>query len=262
MQLSFSKFQGNGNDFIILDNRKRELVLSTEQISQLCDRHYGIGADGVMLLQLHQGVDYEMLYFNADGHLASMCGNGARCMAAYARMLGIVGDKMDFKAFDGRHMAVINEVVKDRKKYDVSITMGDVADIEKEGKFYFMDTGSPHYVEFVDKVAEIDVVGEGRKTRYSERFAPEGTNVNFVEVSGDRIFVRTYERGVEDETLSCGTGVTASAIAAYLHTGRQGYRIHTTGGEFRVQFKAQEEIFTSVWLRGPAEMTFEGSIMI
>jgi diaminopimelate epimerase len=262
MLLAFSKFQGNGNDFVILDNRKKDIVLTPESIRYLCDRHYGIGADGLILLENWSAGDYEMLYFNADGHLASMCGNGARCLAAYARMLGIAAEKMDFKAYDGRHRAVINKVIRDRKKYDVSVTMGDVTDFEKEGKFYFLDTGSPHYVEFVDKVAEIDVAGEGRKTRYSERFAPEGTNVNFVEVSGDRIFVRTYERGVEDETLSCGTGVTASAIASYLHTGRKGFQIHTTGGEFRVDFKVQDETFTSVWLSGPAEMTFEGNIQL
>ena len=262
MELDFSKFQGNGNDFIIFDNRKGTVKLAPGQIRFLCDRHFGIGADGVILLERWEGGDYEMVYFNADGNLASMCGNGARCLAAFARRNDVGNEDLTFKAYDGVHEARINNMLIKGKKYDISVSMGDVDHVEKEKNFYFLDTGSPHYVEFVDKVADMDVVAEGRKTRYAERFAPGGTNVNFVELSGDRIFVRTYERGVEDETLSCGTGVTASAIAAYLETGRDDLKIHTTGGEFRVSFETDGERFRKVWLSGPATQVFEGRISL
>lgn len=260
MMIEFCKFQGNGNDFVIIDDRKNVRDFSAEQIRKICDRHYGIGADGVMILKDAADADFEMIYYNADGHLSSMCGNGGRCIAAFAYLKNIAGEEMVFKAFDGNHEAVINQVIEKGKLFDVSLSMGDVAEIEEDENFYFLDTGSPHYVEFVKKVAEIDVFTEGRKTRYSERFSPEGTNVNFVEVSDNRIFVRTYERGVEDETLSCGTGVTAAAIATYLETGNKDFQIHTTGGDFRVDFEENNRMFDSVWLRGPAELVFKGEI--
>jgi diaminopimelate epimerase len=187
-----------------------------------------------------------------------MCGNGGRCAVAFAFANGMAGERCSFNAYDGLHQGIIHHAADFSTPYDVSITMGDVERIEQGDNFYFLDTGSPHYVEFVKKVAEIDVVMEGRKTRNSYRFAPDGTNVNFVEVSEDRIFVRTYERGVEDETLSCGTGVTAAAIAAYIETGKKDFKIHTTGGDFRVSFEDEGGTFTSLWLRGPAEMVFRG----
>jgi len=260
METKFFKVQGNGNDFIIIDDREKEFSLTVENIKYLCNRHFGIGADGLMMLRNSDKSDFTMLYYNADGHLAGMCGNGGRCLAAFAFQQNIAGKKMTFDAFDGKHDAVVNSVLKEDVLFDVSLRMGEVDKVEKNGDYYFMDTGSPHYVEFVEKVAEIDVVKEGRKTRYSEQFSPEGTNVNFVELSTDRIFVRTYERGVEDETLSCGTGVTASAIAAYLETGKKDLKIHTTGGDFKVQFEEHNGIFSPVWLTGPAEMVFRGVI--
>ena len=260
MQVPFFKYQGNGNDFVIIDNRQGKIKPTSDQIRKLCDRHFGVGADGVMLLQLTYGADFEMVYYNSDGNVSSMCGNGGRCLAAFAYSKGIVSKSMRFVAFDGLHKAIINEVVKAGKIHDVSITMGDVEEVEHDGNFYFLDIGSPHYVEFVDKVSEIDVVKEGRKTRKSYRFAPDGTNVNFVEISDDRIFVRTYERGVEDETLSCGTGVTASAIAAYLETGKKDLQVHTTGGDFKISFEEEKGVFKSIWLRGPAELVFEGEV--
>ena len=262
MKIEFCKFQGNGNDFVIIDNRTGQIKPGSKFIRRICDSHFGIGADGVMILKDATDLDFEMVYYNADGHLSSMCGNGGRCIAAFAYLKNIAAEKMLFKAFDGNHRAVINEEIKKAKVFDVSLSMGDVTEVEKDSTFYFLDTGSPHYVEFVDKVAEIDVLTEGRKTRYSERFSPEGTNVNFVEISEKRIFVRTYERGVEDETLSCGTGVTASAIAAFLETGKKDFQIHTTGGEFRIEFKNEEDAFKSVWLSGPAELVFEGEIEV
>ena len=262
MLIRFEKYQGNGNDFVIIDNRDGTVDLSPSQVRHICDRHFGIGADGLMFLVATHDYDFEMAYFNADGHLASMCGNGGRCLAAFAYSRGIANKTMHFTAFDGAHKAIVNEELEKGKKFDVSLEMTDVQNVEFTGKYYFLNTGSPHYVEVVDKVAEMDVVEEGRKTRYAERFSPEGTNVNFVEISDDRIFVRTYERGVEDETLSCGTGVTAAAIAAYLKTGKKDLKIHTTGGDFRVDFDENEGAFTSVWLSGPAEKVFEGEMII
>lgn len=262
MIVPFSKFQGNGNDFVIIDNRTSQIKPDSITIRRICDRHFGIGADGVILLQNFNGVDFEMLYYNSDGYIASMCGNGARCIAAFAKINGIVDDRMNFMAYDGEHEAKINKVIEKNKTYHVSVSMADVTEVEKNNNFYFLDTGSPHYVEFVDKVSEIDVVKEGRKTRNSYRFSPDGTNVNFVEVSDDRIFVRTYERGVEDETLSCGTGVTAAAISAFLKTGKKDFQIHTTGGEFRVDFINEKDAFNSVWLSGPAELVFQGEVEV
>ena len=260
MKVSFSKFQGNGNDFVIIDNREQILELTSEQVRRICDRHFGVGADGVMLVQTSTEADFQMVYFNSDGNESSMCGNGGRCIAAFAHLNDMFQERMKFLAFDGIHEAIIHEELKPGQQFDVSISMGDVDNVEHDGKFYFLDTGSPHYVEFVDRVSEIDVVKEGRKTRKSYRFAPHGTNVNFVEISDDRIFVRTYERGVEDETLSCGTGVTASAIAAFLHSGKENIQIHTTGGEFQVSFEKEGDTFKKVWLRGAAELVFEGTI--
>lgn len=260
MKYTFQKFQGNGNDFIILDGREEVIELSLQNIKQICDRHFGIGADGLMILLNNNEADFEMIYYNADGALSTLCGNGGRCIAAFAFQNDIGSEQVIFKAYDGLHKAIINNEVLSGKLYDVSLSMNDVSDVIQEKDFYIINTGSPHYIEFVDKVAEIDVVTEGRKTRNSERFSPEGINVNFVEISDNRVFVRTYERGVENETLSCGTGVTASAIAVYLETGKKDISIHTTGGEFIVDFNELNGEFNAIWLRGPAEMVFKGTI--
>jgi len=261
-KIKFWKYQANGNDFVIVDNRENKFRFSGEQIQKICDRHFGIGSDGFMFVNSSDDADFEMLYYNSDGQISSMCGNGGRCIAMFAYLHEIAGERMKFKAFDGIHEAIIEERMS-HNLCDVSLSMSDVEEVQKNKLFYFLDTGSPHYVEFVDKVAELDVVAEGRKTRQSEQFMPDGTNVNFVELHDDRLFVRTYERGVEDETLSCGTGVTASAIAAYFITGKNSQIVHTTGGEFVVDFQHhQDDRFTDVWLRGPAERVFKGEIVI
>jgi len=262
MKIDFWKYQGNGNDFILLDERGAKHQLTTEQIRKLCDSKFGIGADGLMMLTASDISDFEMSYYNADGNLASMCGNGGRCIAMFAHLLKIAPKEMSFEAYDGVHKAIIEEELIAGKKYAVALQMANISAVEQSGKFYFLDTGSPHYVEFVENLAEMDVVKEGRLTRYSERFSPEGTNVNFVEVKDNRLFVRTYERGVEDETLSCGTGVTAAAIAAFLETGKQDFQIQTSGGEFRVGFEESEGVFRSIWLHGPAELVFKGVIEV
>ncbi|MBS1637027.1 MAG: diaminopimelate epimerase [Bacteroidetes bacterium] len=259
MILQFYKYQGTGNDFVLIDNRDMKLSLSVEQIRLLCDRRFGIGADGLMLLELEPGVDFKMVYFNSDGNESSMCGNGGRCITALAARLGLIGKEAKFLAVDGLHEAKIENDI-------VSLKMNDVRTIETGSDFYFLDTGSPHYVKFVEGVAHTDVFSEGSKIRNNERFKETGTNVNFIEKLDDVLFVRTYERGVEDETLSCGTGVTASALVAAargLATGKNNCRVKTPGGELNVKFdKVLENTFYNIWLEGPATFVFKGEIEI
>ncbi|MCF6342429.1 MAG: diaminopimelate epimerase [Bacteroidales bacterium] len=262
MELEFWKYQGNGNDFVIVDQRDLEDLLTKEQIRKLCNRHFGIGADGLIGIHESKVSDFEMRYFNADGQLSSLCGNGGRCVALFAYINGIAPREMVFEAFDGVHKAVIDEELTKGKKYAVSLQMADISAVDRNDNFYFLDTGSPHYVEFVENLAGMDVFKEGRATRLSERFSPAGTNVNFVEIKNNRLYVRTYERGVEEETLSCGTGVTASAIAAFLETGKKDLLIHTSGGDFKVNFDEAAGSFTNVCLHGPAELIFKGWITI
>ena len=258
MQISFDKYQGTGNDFILIDNRKNEIQLSKEQIAFLCNRHFGIGADGLMLLELEPGVDFKMVYFNSDGNESSMCGNGGRCITAYAKTLGLISDKAKFIAVDGVHEATISGV------NNVSLKMNDVKSIEAGDDFFYLNTGSPHYVKFVEGIKSFDVFTEGKRIRNSERFAAEGTNVNFIEKTDDGIFVRTYERGVENETLSCGTGVTAAALVSAVQgisSGKNNCKVATLGGELNVKFdKVLESNFYNIWLEGPADFVFYGSI--
>lgn len=260
MIIKFRKFQANGNDFVMIVEKETEITLSETQIIRLCDRHFGIGADGLMILRSSKDYDFEMLYYNSDGKEASMCGNGGRSIASLAYSLGFAGKQMTFLASDGVHEAVIEEELAQGSLYEVSLKMVDVEKVEKESDYYFLNTGVPHYVEFVNGLSEMDVVAKGRKIRFDERFSDEGTNVNFVEIYPEGIKVRTYERGVEDETLSCGTGVTASAIATFLETGKQDLLIHAQGGDFKVDFERQDGHFVNIWLRGPAEQVFEGEI--
>ncbi len=264
MDIHFYKFHGNGNDFIIIDGRSNALTLSSVQINKLCNRRFGVGADGLMLLANSEEYDFKMMYYNSDGKISSMCGNGGRCIAAYAYMLGITGKKINFEAYDGVHEAVIEAETIPLVEYDVSLHMANVNFVEKNNDYYFLDTGSPHYVTFVSNVAGVNVTTDGKTIRKSEPFARKGTNVDFVELRGDDIFVRTYERGVEKETLSCGTGVTASAIAAFYRTGKTRVDINTKGGDFTVDFiyDTENEMFTNIWLRGPAHVVFEGDLHI
>lgn len=259
MRLHFYKYQGTGNDFILIDNRKNEIQLNSEQVKSLCDRRFGIGADGLMLLELEPGADFKMVYFNSDGNQSSMCGNGGRCITAFAKKMGLINDRTKFIAIDGVHEAVIHDGF-------VSLKMNDVKSIENNGDHYFLNTGSPHYVKFVEDVNSYNVFEEGKKIRYNERFSEEGTNVNFIEKKDDSVFVRTYERGVENETLSCGTGVTASALVAAINgaaSGKNYCKISTLGGDLRVKFdKVLETNFYNIWLEGPAEFVFEGEIEV
>ncbi|MBA9079508.1 diaminopimelate epimerase [Rufibacter quisquiliarum] len=256
MKLTFYKYQGTGNDFVVLDNRSGDISLTQEQVAFLCDRRKGVGADGLMLLQLKEGYDFEMVYYNADGRPSSMCGNGGRCLVAFAQFLGVVQEEAYFIASDGPHQAYLKDGL-------VHLQMIDVHHVEELENACFLNTGSPHYVQQVAALQELDVFAEGRAVRYSDRFKAEGTNVNFVEhLPGNKLFVRTYERGVEDETFSCGTGVTAAALAA----SRSGYQspvnIKVLGGQLQVSFEKDGNSFKNVFLIGPAEQVFKGEITL
>jgi len=257
-RIRFLKYQGAGNDFILIDNRDGSFCRTdTALVEKMCDRRFGIGADGLMLLQNAEDADFEMVYFNADGREGSMCGNGGRCIVAFARDLGIVVEKTVFLAVDGKHDAVI---VSDQ----VDLGMIDVREVAKEedGDFYLLDTGSPHFVKEVPDLRHIDMAAEGYRIRNSNRFHKEGVNVNFVEREGNGYFLRTYERGVEAETHACGTGATAAAVVFALtenKTGNLEVPIRALGGRLSVSFHREGEVFTNVRLKGPAEFVFEGT---
>lgn len=261
MQLHFYKYQGTGNDFILADNRNHQYSsLTTEQIRRLCDRRFGIGADGLMLLNDKPGYDFEMLYFNADGREGSMCGNGGRCMVKFAWHLGLHRDMYRFIAADGEHEAEID------MDGIVSLRMKDVERIQKIHGDFILDTGSPHYVKIVDDVMTMDVYKKGRDIRYSKDYEQDGINVNFVEQENavDKILVRTYERGVEDETYSCGTGVTAAAVVCFHNeNGFNEVEVKTLGGTLTVEYdRLDDEKFVNIWLCGPAERVYEGTVEV
>ncbi len=236
MKISFSKYHGTGNDFIIIDNRELQWKPTQEEVAHLCDRHFGIGADGLMLLTEKPGTDFYMTYYNSDGRESTMCGNGGRCMIIFARSLALAGDETRFQAIDGEH---IGKVTQKEDSLIVSLKMKDVTVKEIEDDHLFLDTGSPHYVVFTTGVEAMDLITEARKIRFSERFREEGTNVDFAGAGKDGLFVRSYERGVEDETLSCGTGVTASALARAVKNPSQdsSVEVHTRGGTLTVSYK-------------------------
>lgn len=255
--IPFRKYQGTGNDFVLIDNRNPVLLHreETERIRMLCDRRFGIGADGLMLLQDAPGYDFEMVYFNSDGRESTMCGNGGRCIVAFAQSLGIIGNYCRFLAIDGPHEARIESAER------VALRLSDVSDITAGDGYYSLDTGSPHYVCFVPDVHVIDVQERGAAVRYSPPFREQGINVNFVMETPEGIAVATYERGVEAETLSCGTGVTASVLAYARSKGIQSagsVQVQTKGGDLEVTFQPQGEGFTQVWLCGPAVEVFRG----
>lgn len=255
MKIHFSKYQGAGNDFIIIDNRNALFDPSNhELISRLCDRRMGIGADGLMLLNTSDDYAFEMVYFNADGKLGSMCGNGARCIVAFAKQLDIFENECMFLAFDGPHYAEWTEEF-------VRLKMSDITSVESINDSYFINTGSPHYISFVDNLEDLDVTKEGQLIRYNERFNSEGTNVNFVQLGVKNISIRTYERGVEAETLACGTGAVACAIATF-EQGRiqnNSLEVKVLGGWLKVDFQKTEH-YSDVFLTGPYQEVFKGEV--
>ncbi len=260
MQIEFFKYQGTGNDFVILENRdNRYDGITGKQVKHICHRRFGIGADGLMLLSNHDTLDFKMVYFNADGNESSMCGNGGRCLVKFASHQGMFKVMYKFEAIDGLHEAEID------MHGIVRLKMQDVTEVNLHSSYAILNTGSPHFVKFASNVADIDVVETGRDIRYSKQFEKEGINVNFVEtIDEDSIFVRTYERGVEDETMSCGTGVTAAALMnAHNERGFNRVEVKTPGGNLSVEFtKTDDDHFNNIWLCGPAELVYKGEIEI
>lgn len=258
MKIPFFKYQGTGNDFIMVDNRLENFPkMHTKLIEKLCDRRFGIGADGLILLENDQNAAFRMVYYNSDGNESSMCGNGGRCIVAFAKQLGVIENQAAFIAVDGMHQATIDE------KGIVSLQMSDVDNIKIGSDFVFMNTGSPHHVTLVDDVKSVPVKELGSQIRYSDLYGQAGSNVNFVEPITDSLFaVRTYERGVEDETLSCGTGVTAVAIAMHVigKTTSNAISLLVEGGTLQVSFEKEERKYTHVFLTGPATYVFTGEI--
>lgn len=256
--LVFYKYQGTGNDFIMIDNRNSVFDKNDHAlIGRLCHRKFGIGADGLILIESDAGYDFEMIYFNPDGS-KSFCGNGSRCAVAFAYFLNIIEKKCHFLAIDGPHTG---ELLSDGR---VSVSLKNISEIESDEHHFFINTGSPHYVRYVDRLDHYPVIEEARKIRYNDRFRQEGTNVNFVEDLNGSIRVRTYERGVEDETLSCGSGVTACALSyAFLKGISKHVRVKTEGGELEVNFNRQgDQDFTEIHLVGPATEVFKGEIHV
>lgn len=259
MKIHFDKYQGTGNDFIIIDNR--DLLFPKTNISlikEFCDRRFGIGSDGLILLENSEEVDFNMVYFNADGNEGTMCGNGGRCIVAFANKLGIISKNTTFNAIDGLHYATIDHNI-------VNLQMTDVTNIEVFENHSFLNTGSPHHVIFCDSVEDLNVKELGSKIRNGAPYFKEGTNVNFVkQISEDSFKVRTYERGVEDETLACGTGVTAVAIAAHQinKTVSNSIKLKVLGGNLEVSFEKDGNSYKNVFLKGPAQFVFEGNITI
>lgn len=258
MILEFFKYQGTGNDFILIDNRSDSFPKADYAlVEKLCNRHMGIGADGLILLEKDVDTDFKMVYFNSDGKEGSMCGNGGRCIVAFAKFLGVIESETTFNAVDGKHLAQIENGV-------VSLKMQDVEQIFAKPNYFFLDTGSPHHVQLVSDLETLDVTKEGAKIRYG-LYGKAGSNINYVEQKGrDQFFVRTYERGVEDETLSCGTGVTAVALSMYSSgkAKENSIQILTKGGNLRVAFDHKEGRYTNIWLIGPATSVFKGSVEV
>jgi diaminopimelate epimerase len=260
MQLEFYKYQGTGNDFVMIDNRSNFFPKeNTKLIAQLCDRRFGIGGDGLILLENDLDTDFKMVYYNSDGNQSSMCGNGGRCLVAFAKKLQVIENKTTFIATDGLHHATIDE------NEIVALQMIDVAAVNVTPDYVFLNTGSPHHVQLVSDLENYDVKNIGASIRYGDLYGQAGSNVNFVEQINENTFsLRTYERGVEDETLSCGTGATAVAIAMNVlgKTTETAINLNVEGGKLTVSFNNNEGVFTNVFLKGPAQFVFQGTIEI
>ena len=258
MKIKFYKYQGAGNDFVMIDNRDRNFPANKENIAHICDRNFGVGGDGLILLENDSETNFKMVYFNSDGNESTMCGNGGRCIVRFAHDLDVTTEKMTFNAIDGLHHAIVDGDT-------IRLQMIDVKEVEDHDRYLFMNTGSPHHVEFVDNVEAVDVYNLGKKIRNGAPYYEQGSNVNFVEVLSDQnLKIRTYERGVEDETLACGTGITAAAIASYIRGFVKSNKIsiEALGGKLSVNFDEKNNTFENVWLNGPAKRVFEGEIEI
>jgi diaminopimelate epimerase len=255
MNLHFSKYQATGNDFVLVDNRELKHAFSVAEIEKICDRRFGVGGDGLILIENDAYSDFKMVYYNSDGS-QSLCGNGCRSAIDFASHLGLIKDKTTFSAFDGLHQG------HRLPSGIIHLQMADVHEVKRMGENYFINTGSPHVVKFVSDIKNYPVIDEGRSIRYSENFKPAGTNANFAELKeNNTISLRTYERGVEDETFSCGTGATAAALAASLHGYTSPVSIEVRGGHLSVEFKTSHtDTFHDIFLIGPAKMVFQGQM--
>ena len=259
MKINFSKYNGAGNDFILIDDRKNFIVDNKSLIRYLCDRHFGVGADGLIILKESNNYDFEILHYTSDGNLGSLCGNGSRCAVLFAYNKNIIGRKTVFKAFDGIHSA---EILDDEL---IKMEMNVNSDIVSNSYGTWLDTGSPHLVIEKDDIDKLDVNNEGRLIRYSDFYKKEGVNVNFIEkISDDQFKIRTYERGVENETLACGTGSTASAICMnFLGRTKSGkITMKCRGGDLNVQFNSSNKGFEEISITGPAKLVFDGTIKV
>lgn len=253
-KISFYKYQGTGNDFVITSDT---FNLDTKTIVQLCDRKFGIGADGLIVMKQDSNLDFDMMYYNADGS-ESFCGNGSRCAVMHAKYLGWIGDTCRFNSNDGDHDAVVDGNI-------VKLKMHDVREVAHNGQDYITNTGSPHYVVLRDDL-NFDIVEHAKSIRYSPPFKEKGINVNYIKSTTDSLQIRTYERGVEDETLSCGTGVTAAVIVEYADSNNQASshvrKVETQGGSLAVSFDKTEDGFENIFLMGPAVRVFQGEVSI
>ena len=260
MQLEFYKYQGTGNDFVMIDNRSNTFPKeNTKLVARLCDRRFGIGADGLILLDNDTDSDFRMVYYNSDGNLSSMCGNGGRCLVAFAKQLNVIQNQTTFIATDGLHHATVAD------DGIVSLQMIDVAEIKNTPDYSFLNTGSPHHVQLVADLEHYNVKENGAAIRYGTLYGQQGSNINFVKKIDETTFsLRTYERGVEDETLACGTGATAVAIAmnATGQTNSNVINLNVEGGKLAVSFDKVDDKYTNVFLKGPAEFVFKGTIEI
>jgi len=260
MELEFYKYQGTGNDFVMIDNRSNTFPKeNTQLVAHLCDRRFGIGADGLILLDTDATTDFRMVYYNSDGNLSSMCGNGGRCLVAFAKKLNVIQNETTFLATDGFHYATVGA------DGIVSLQMIDVAEIKNTQDYSFLNTGSPHHVQIVEDLQHFNVKENGAAIRYGNLYGQAGSNINFVKKIDETTFsLRTYERGVEDETLACGTGATAVAIAmnATGQTNSNEINLNVEGGKLAVSFDKVNEKYTNVFLKGPAEFVFKGTIEI
>jgi diaminopimelate epimerase len=260
MELEFYKYQGTGNDFVMIDNRSNTFPKeNTELVAHLCNRRFGIGADGLILLETDTETDFRMVYYNSDGNLSSMCGNGGRCLVAFAKKLNLIQKETTFVATDGLHYATVAD------DGIVSLQMIDVAAIKNTSEYSYLNTGSPHHVQLVDNLEQYNVKENGAAIRYGNLYGKEGSNINFVKKINENTFsLRTYERGVEDETLACGTGATAVAIAmnAIGQTDLNVINLNVEGGKLTVSFEKGNGKYTNVFLKGPAEFVFKGTIAI
>jgi len=255
LKIPFYKYQGAGNDFVMIDDRSETFPQDEKQIQSICDRHFGVGADGLILLQNDPNSDFKMVYFNSDGRQSSMCGNGGRCIVRFAEYLNLIQNQTRFQAIDGLHEAIVHPE-------QIELKMTNVSEVQTFENHIFLNTGSPHHIEFVKDLEEIDVKNYGKQIRFGAPYFDEGTNVNFVKIiSNDSLKIRTYERGVEDETLACGTGITAAALAAFEAGKISTNEVYVSalGGELKVKFeKNTSGGYENVWLIGPAEFVFGG----